>query len=147
MTLLTFQINGKPIPQERARVTKNGTYYPKKCKDYSLKVQKKAMDAVVATANPIFPLRMPLALNVIICRIPPKRLSKKNTRNALNGMIAPTTTPDTDNYLKLIKDAMNGIVYVDDSYVCTETITKRYGSEEGVTVMLYGMAAKAVQDV
>ena len=48
---------------------------------------------------------------------------------ARNGLVYPETKPDIDNYLKLVMDSCNGIVYVDDKQVVEITGSKRYGIE------------------
>ena len=45
----------------------------------------------------------------------PKSWNKKKRQLALDGTIRPTTRPDTDNYIKGALDALNGVVYADDS--------------------------------
>jgi Holliday junction resolvase RusA-like endonuclease len=52
-----------------------------------------------------------------------------------------TTKPDLDNLEKAIMDAMNGLVYKDDSQVCKKTSEKKYGSEVeiGVRVEIRGL--------
>jgi Holliday junction resolvase RusA-like endonuclease len=45
-----------------------------------------------------------------------------------------TKRPDIDNCLKLIFDALNGIVWVDDCQVVKVTVVKRYGDVPGIVV-------------
>tara|TARA_A100001391_G_C4883602_1_gene228840 strand:+ start:278 stop:535 length:258 start_codon:yes stop_codon:yes gene_type:complete len=47
-----------------------------------------------------------------------------------------TARPDIDNLAKMIMDAINDILYVDDSQVIYLTATKQYGAEDGVHVKL-----------
>jgi Holliday junction resolvase RusA-like endonuclease len=49
----------------------------------------------------------------------PKRT--KNTR--------PSVRPDLDNYVKALKDALNGIVWSDDSRICDLWAEKHYAAE------------------
>ena len=42
----------------------------------------------------------------------------------------PTSVPDTDNVLKAVSDAMNGIVYRDDSQVVNAVVWKRYSEQD-----------------
>ena len=43
-----------------------------------------------------------------------------------------STRPDIDNIFKLISDAMNGIVYSDDSQIVKMQSEKRYGARQGI---------------
>lgn len=56
----------------------------------------------------------------------PQSWSQKQQARALNGDLLPTTRPDADNYLKCCLDAMNSVVYKDDSQFVTMSVTKRY---------------------
>jgi Holliday junction resolvase RusA-like endonuclease len=47
----------------------------------------------------------------------PKSKSAKWKRNALRGLIRPTSRPDFSNYTKFIEDAFNGFLWVDDSQI------------------------------
>lgn len=55
---------------------------------------------------------------------------------ALIGNIRPTTRPDVDNITKIICDALNGIVWVDDSQVGICYTEKIYSDEERVVVLI-----------
>lgn len=41
----------------------------------------------------------------------------------------PTGKPDLDNIAKLVSDAINGIVWLDDSQVATLTVSRVFGSD------------------
>ena len=52
---------------------------------------------------------------------------------------AKTTKPDLDNLEKLLMDAMNGIVYTDDSIVCEKNhISKIYGLVPQIQIIIKG---------
>lgn len=53
----------------------------------------------------------------------------------------PASKPDLDNLEKLIKDAMNGVVYVDDAQVCEVHKVKlwAYGRDPGTEVTVRSM--------
>lgn len=48
---------------------------------------------------------------------------------ALARTIRPTSRPDLDNFVKLAKDALNGVLWVDDSQIVQLTAEKQYGVE------------------
>jgi Holliday junction resolvase RusA-like endonuclease len=68
----------------------------------------------------------PVMMTVDIYRGIPKSWSKTKQEQAERGIIKPTLKPDVDNYVKAIKDALNGIAYVDDSQVTVLLISKYY---------------------
>lgn len=73
-------------------------------------------------------------MTVDIYRGIPKSWSKTKQEQAERGIIKPTLKPDVDNYVKGIKDALNGIAYVDDSQVTVLLISKFYAREPRVEV-------------
>lgn len=56
---------------------------------------------------------------------------------ALHGEIAHTVKPDRDNIEKNVCDALNGIVWIDDSYITEGKTEKRYGHTPSVDVYVY----------
>jgi Holliday junction resolvase RusA-like endonuclease len=59
----------------------------------------------------------------------PASWSMKKRLAALSGEIAPTSKPDLDNALKLVADALNGIVWLDDRQITQATLARRYVSD------------------
>jgi len=66
----------------------------------------------------------------------PKSFSKKKREQALKGEIFPTKTPDDDNVVKAITDALNGIGYNDDCQRCFLTVNKKYSVIEYCEIFL-----------
>lgn len=73
------------------------------------------------------PLDGPIRLEAVLFYQPPARFSKKHRQCALDGYFFPTVKPDASNWLKLIEDALNGVVFIDDKDVCDVSIRKVYG--------------------
>lgn len=97
-------------------------YTPAKTASYEAVVRKNASDAMEG----IEPLQGPVKLTLSIVFPLPK--SKRATRNRP----APTwhtSKPDASNVLKAVEDAMNGIVYRDDSQVASASIVKVYSDD------------------
>lgn len=47
------------------------------------------------------------------------------------------TRPDTDNLNKMLKDVMTDMgFWKDDALICSETITKRYSDEPGISIIV-----------
>lgn len=79
------------------------------------------------------PTLAPVALLVHSFREVPASWSKKDQTLALMGGILPTSRPDWDNYGK-ITDALNGIVWKDDSQVADGRVIKRYDAQPGLRI-------------
>lgn len=53
----------------------------------------------------------------------------------------PTVRPDLDNYIKLVMDALNGLVWKDDAQVCSITAHKTYSkTEPGINIVISSMS-------
>lgn len=139
----TFTIPGPAVPQGRPRLTTRGghahAYDPKRSRDYKLHV-KQCITAQLADvsgeANP-FPLAYPLKLTVMEFREPPKSWSRRRREAALAGRILPTTKPDMSNVLKIIEDALNGVLWLDDSQIVDVNAVKRYNSSAFVELTIH----------
>ena len=111
--MIKLIIPGVPVPQGRPRFGKNSVYDPQKSRDYKAYVGLMASNQMHSTP----PMKEAARLTVKVYRPMPKGFSKKKQAQALSGGIRPMTKPDLDNYIKGIKDALNGIVWGDDSQV------------------------------
>ena len=59
----------------------------------------------------------------------PKSWSKKDRELALEGRIPPKK-PDVDNVVKIVLDALNRVVYIDDTQVTSCFVSKHWDEEE-----------------
>lgn len=120
-----FDIPGLPRGKGRPRMTRSGHVYTD-AKTASFEgavrgIAARAMaDAGLAMASGV-PVRVLIAI-AVPC---PASYSRKRRAAALDGNAAPYK-PDVDNVAKSILDAMNGIVYDDDSRVVELAVSKRY---------------------
>jgi Holliday junction resolvase RusA-like endonuclease len=134
--MVTFMVEGTPIPKGRPRFARRGkfvsTYSPKTTVDYESKVSESAKLAMGASE----PLETPVGAYIYITLPVPASYSKKRTEACLSGQERPTKKSDIDNYCKAIFDGMNGIVFLDDSLVVSLHATKVYGTVGMVEVMV-----------
>jgi Holliday junction resolvase RusA-like endonuclease len=126
MSDFSMVIIGKPMGKERPRFARMGnfvkTYTPGKTKLRESEIQVLARQEM--KGKEIFTGALEVSMNV---GFPiPKSWSKKKTKEATDGILKPITKPDLDNIAKLVLDALNGIVYKDDSQVVELTISKFY---------------------
>lgn len=64
----------------------------------------------------------------------PRSMSRKKREKALAGEILPQRTPDLDNVLKAVLDAMNSVVYRDDKEVTRTSVTRHYAETNHLVV-------------
>lgn len=84
------------------------------------------------------PTEAPLALVVHSFREIPKSWSKTEQARALANNMRPVSRPDWDNYGK-ITDALNGIVWKDDSQVVDGRSLKYYSDQPGLRIEIREM--------
>ena len=136
MTLVvTFTVDGDPVPKGRPRFARRGqfvqTYTDAKTIDYETQVAMKARHAIGSTK----PLESALTVFLYLRYTVPASYSKKRKEACLNGLEYPKRI-DIDNVYKSITDAMNGIVYLDDSQIVEAHIKKVYAEESGANIMV-----------
>lgn len=134
--MIKFEVLGEPISQGRPRASViNGKVRmrdPKKSKEY-----KQYVKLAAAQHAPEQLLDEPLHLIVKVFRPIPKSFSKKKTQEAITGVLRPITKPDTDNYLKGVKDALSGVIWRDDSIIVDTSVSKYYSDKPRIEVEVY----------
>ena len=132
--MITFEVDGDPVGKQRARHRRVGnfiqTYTPTKTRSYEQQIKDAAKQAMGITE----PLETPISLYLYIRAPIPKSTTKKALQGILDGLIKPIKKPDASNVLKSVEDAMNGVVYKDDSQIVNIHCTKVYASVPGVNV-------------
>lgn len=131
-----FTVPGEPVAQGRPRVTTiNGNprmYDAPKSASYKGVVAMFASQAMRGRA----PMEGSVMMIIKVKKKVPRSWSKKKQAQALSGEIKPTGRPDVDNYTKAILDGINGIVFMDDSQVTYLTVSKLYGEQPEVRVLI-----------
>ncbi|MGI9489773.1 MAG: RusA family crossover junction endodeoxyribonuclease [Geminicoccaceae bacterium] len=126
---LRIVVEGVPVAKGRPKFTTvNGygrSYTPKKTHNYENWVR---MCGVMAMSQAGLST-MDCGLNVDLEAVVPipSSWSGKRQRAAAAGEIHATKRPDLDNIIKAAKDALNGIVWRDDSLIVNLTARKLYG--------------------
>lgn len=125
--MIEFTIPGDPVPQGRPRAGRAGKrivmYDPKESREY-----KRYVSLIARQHAPKTLLKGPLSVEMKIYRKIPKSTTKKDRALISEGIKRPVTKPDTDNYTKSVLDALNGIIYKDDSQV-TDLYASKYYSD------------------
>lgn len=137
MTLsVSFVVPGTPVGKGRPRAFRRGNgiamHTPDKTANYENLVRLAAAEAMAGQP----PLRDPVSVSLMIHLTPPASWSQRKRAQALGGEIRPTTTPDIDNTIKSIFDAMNGVVFGDDRQVVSLSAAKTYQPAARVVVVV-----------
>lgn len=107
---ITFTVPGNPVPKERARVTRRGTYTPQRTKNWEAAVRQTYQQA----QGPLFTGPVQVTMHFY-----------RRTRHRA----------DVTNMAKAIEDALNGIAWEDDSQIHREILTKSYDKNNPCVVV------------
>lgn len=138
--MIQFTIPGQPVAKgrPRARIVKGGygkpdfvsLYTPPETKAYEEQVARIARRAMGQLSPSIRPIEILMELRMQI----PVSWSKKKQVAAAAGQVRATKKPDSDNVLKAVTDACNGIVWADDAQIVVTTVRKLYAAEPCVII-------------
>jgi Holliday junction resolvase RusA-like endonuclease len=134
--VIQFTVYAEPVAQGRPRFTTTGghvkAYDPARSREY-----KQYIRLVASQHKPEKPFEGPLCLVVDVYRAIPKSFSRKKRQQAIDGVLRPTTKPDSDNYLKAVKDALKQVMWADDSQVVDVRVRKWYSETPRIEVRCY----------
>ena len=131
-----FQVEGDPKGKGRPRFSRVGNftkvYTDKQTLTYEAMIATFAKQAMGGTEL----LKTPVSVFLYV-RLPvPQSYSKKRRDACLSGLEKPCKKPDIDNIAKTYLDAMNGVIFVDDTQVIDLHVKKLYSVVAGVDVMV-----------
>jgi Holliday junction resolvase RusA-like endonuclease len=116
---MNFSIPIDPVPASRPRFTRSGHAYT--AEPYrSFKDNLRELVAAQMVNTPVFD--SPVVVDLFITCPEPKTTKLSHPK------------PDVDNYAKAVLDAMNGIVFKDDSLVVDLRVRKRWGASGEIKV-------------
>jgi len=128
---VSFNISGPMRGKQRPRATRQGRIYtPKETVNAEAYIKYLASEAMCTMEPFTGALKATFAIYVEI----PKSFTKAKRKAALEGIEHPTTKPDLDNIVKLLADAMNGIVYKDDKQIVSICVSKKYAEHASAHV-------------
>ena len=121
----------EPVAKGRPRTTwfngKARTYTPVSTQNAESDIKCQIINGL-DLARQSFDQGVPLKLEATFYRARPKSLPKR--------VILPVSKPDTDNLLKTLKDAMEGLVYPNDSQITSVDAKKRFGYPPRIEVRI-----------
>jgi len=131
---VSIRVPGQPVGKARPRVTRNGAFTPKKTANFESLVK---LSCQAQHHGPMLdgPLRMTVHAYFSIPRTWPKWL----LREAFLENVWHTRKPDGSNVLKAVEDALNGVLYQDDSQIVHAVVLKRYSTEPRTVIEVQEM--------
>ena len=128
MTLMvTFTVDGDPVPKGRPRFARRGTfvqtYTDAKTIDYETQVAMKARQAIGASE----PFKGALTVFLYLRFAVPTSYSKKRKEACLNGSEKHIKKPDLDNVVKAVLDGCEKVIFWSDAQIVYTHSTKKYG--------------------
>ena len=136
--MISFIIDGDPIPQPRPQVTRTGRVYVKDNGIYSYRhaIQKYLVE------NSERLIQGPVAVELLfVFERPPSHYTA--TGRLAKGSPGVPTGCDIDNLMKGVFDSLNGLAIKDDRWVGKATLEKRFGPEAYTEVRICRMEKKA----
>lgn len=114
---LHLTVLGEPVAKARPRVARRGSrvwlYTPDKTAHHENRIKDEAAKQGVNFDE------SPVEVRLLFTKSKPKSASKK--------ALLPAKRPDLDSYCRLVLDALQGIVFKDDSQVVVLVAGKQYG--------------------
>jgi len=123
--MIVYEIPGKPLALKRHR------HSGKKCYDPQKKEKKAYQWHIKSLISGLFPAHSAIKLIVEYHMPIPKSYSKRRAKECL--LRHHTKKPDLSNLIKFTEDALNGIVWEDDSLI-SEIEARKFYSETPKTV-------------
>lgn len=140
MKTIKFTVWGDPKSKARARhrvgKSKGGKVFSMTYKDAKTRDAEDSFIGQCVQHKPEEPVADPVGLDVEFHMPIPKSTSKKKADAMRNGKLYHMKKPDLDNLVKLVKDAMNGVFWLDDKQVVVMTVTKKYSDTPRTDVVM-----------
>lgn len=120
------------IPKGRPRFSGKGhAYTPERTRKFEALIESNARLVMLHEA-----IDYPIKLQMHMTFEPPKSWGPWKRQAALDHKIYPNRG-DVDNKVKAITDALNGVVYIDDSLIVTHDVQSYYSLNNLITITLY----------
>ena len=137
--MIEFKVEGRPVPQPRPRVYRTATGKSKAVNSrQSINYKRIVKYAALSEMNrqQLTMTDRPLAMRLTFVFAPPKSYTKKKLEAVNSGELRYTKHKDLDNLAKSVMDALNNVVYKDDSQIVTLCANKEYGEEDCVLIRI-----------
>ena len=130
---LTFNIS--PVPASRPRVTRWGTYYGKKYKQFKLEMGLLVLESdKTNSVNPITWLDELISADMTFF-VPMAKSWSNKKKSSKNGQFCDNNS-DLDNYEKAILDSLNGVYFHDDKQIVQQSSQKIWAEQGSIKIIL-----------
>lgn len=133
--MLKIVLAGAPMGKQRVRFSRatGRTFTPERTVNYEGRLALAAQEAMAGAPPIAGPVAVWVRAFIPIADSKPKKFKAA----ALAGDIHPTKKPDLDNIVKIAADALNLIVWNDDSQMVQLHTSKRYSDTPRLEIMVY----------
>lgn len=135
--MINLKIPGKPIAKKRPRFARVGkfvkTYNPQETEEGRF-----LFEAYRQLGDDFKPIEKPISVIMCFYMPIPKSTSKKRKLLMSMKQIQHSKKPDLSNMIKFAEDALNGVVWQDDSLITTIWATKAYSEEPRTEITIVG---------
>lgn len=131
---VTIVLLGQPVPWARAGGRGSQRFTPTKQRNNAATLRMAAQQAMIEANHGIAVIDQPVRLDILAEMAIPASWSRRKKNDAIIGNIKPSGRPDLSNVIKQIEDALNGVVFCDDSLVVTLRASKRYGVQPKLVI-------------
>lgn len=130
---------GAPMGKQRVRFSRatGRAFTPERTVSYEGRLALAAQEVMRGAAPVDGPLAVEIAAYVPIAN----SWSRKAKASALAGLLWPVKKPDLDNIVKIAADALNLIVWIDDSQIVKLTTSKRYSDAPRLEIVVHEINA------
>ncbi|HEV2674118.1 MAG TPA: RusA family crossover junction endodeoxyribonuclease [Aliidongia sp.] len=139
MEPIVITLDGVPCGKGRPRFSRKtgGCFTPAKTRNYESDLKVMAQIAMVGKN----PLEGALQISIYAAFPVPASWSQKKRAAALAGEIRPAGKPDYDNVAKIVGDALNQIVWRDDSQIVSAAVHKHYSEKPTLKLAVWGASS------
>ena len=131
--LMQLTIPGEPQGKQRHKWSPGGTYSPKKTVNYETYIKE-----LFAVKYPDFvPVEGALELELTALLTIPASISNKRKAMMKSNEIRPAKRPDVDNLVKIVMDALEKLVYKNDSQIVDESTHKFFSIRPRLEIRIY----------
>lgn len=135
MERFELNIGGEPIAQGRPRFSTikgfTRAFDPKESRNFKQVLQAIAREKMAGEPQ----MEGALCLYLKVHRVPPQSWPKYKRKRAIECHEGICSKPDLDNYVKIVLDALNGVLFKDDSAVVKICTSKRWAETPGMQIL------------
>ena len=135
MNQIDLLFNISPVPASRPRVTRWGTYYGKKYKQFKLEMGLLVLESDKPdSVNPIIWLDGLISADMTFF-VPMAKSWSNKKKSSKNGQFCDNNS-DLDNYEKAILDSLNGVYFHDDKQIVQQSSQKIWAEQGSIKIIL-----------